>query len=215
MRLSAILLIQGFWNFVGTGGNPELGEKAAEESVEAIAEAVSDADLVFITAGMGGGTGSGAAPVVARLAKEGGHLTVGVVTYPFTFEGRRRAQQVGFCCKRSNILLPEKYTFCHGLMSWVSVDLPRTKLFVHLRRNESSLPEFGWWASALRAVKWVWQVSLWWYRKHYTCRVFCHCFVRAYGLIMLPLASPSQWSFKPQKKKYLCTTAVPSTIIHL
>ncbi|CAM6090521.1 unnamed protein product [Calypogeia fissa] len=78
---------------LGTGGNPELGEKAAEESVEAIAEAVSDADLVFITAGMGGGTGSGAAPVVARLAKEGGHLTVGVVTYPFTFEGRRRAQQ--------------------------------------------------------------------------------------------------------------------------
>jgi cell division protein FtsZ len=80
--------------YVGTGGNPELGEKAAEESVEAIAEAVKDADLVFITAGMGGGTGSGAAPVVARLAKEGGHLTVGVVTYPFTFEGRRRAQQV-------------------------------------------------------------------------------------------------------------------------
>ncbi|KAL3701544.1 hypothetical protein R1sor_019566 [Riccia sorocarpa] len=78
---------------LGTGGNPELGEKAAEESLDAIAEAVSDADLVFITAGMGGGTGSGAAPVVARLAKEGGQLTVGVVTYPFSFEGRRRAQQ--------------------------------------------------------------------------------------------------------------------------
>lgn len=55
---------------------------------------MTDADLVFITAGMGGGTGSGAAPVVARMSKEAGHLTVGVVTYPFTFEGRRRSQQV-------------------------------------------------------------------------------------------------------------------------
>lgn len=79
---------------LGTGGKPYLGEQAAEESIEIIAEAVVDADLVFITAGMGGGTGSGAAPVVARVAKEAGQLTVGVVTYPFTFEGRRRSQQV-------------------------------------------------------------------------------------------------------------------------
>ncbi|KAG0600479.1 hypothetical protein M758_11G037600 [Ceratodon purpureus] len=78
---------------LGTGGKPFLGEQAAEESIEIIAEAVVDADLVFITAGMGGGTGSGAAPVVARVAKEAGQLTVGVVTYPFTFEGRRRSQQ--------------------------------------------------------------------------------------------------------------------------
>lgn len=78
---------------LGTGGKPYLGEQAAEESIEIIAEAVVDADLVFITAGMGGGTGSGAAPVVARVAKEAGQLTVGVVTYPFTFEGRRRSQQ--------------------------------------------------------------------------------------------------------------------------
>ncbi|KAJ7570019.1 hypothetical protein O6H91_01G103900 [Diphasiastrum complanatum] len=76
-----------------TGGNPQLGEEAAEESKEAIKEAVADSDLVFITAGMGGGTGSGGAPVVARLSKEKEQLTVGVVTYPFTFEGRRRAQQ--------------------------------------------------------------------------------------------------------------------------
>eukprot|EP00241_Pyramimonas_parkeae_P002595 CAMPEP_0114228394 /NCGR_PEP_ID=MMETSP0058-20121206/2317_1 /TAXON_ID=36894 /ORGANISM="Pyramimonas parkeae, CCMP726" /LENGTH=452 /DNA_ID=CAMNT_0001339333 /DNA_START=36 /DNA_END=1398 /DNA_ORIENTATION=- len=80
---------------LGTGGNPELGESAAEESRDQLNEAVSDADLVFITAGMGGGTGSGAAPVVARLSKEKGNLTVGVVTYPFTFEGRRRANQAG------------------------------------------------------------------------------------------------------------------------
>ncbi|KAI5061841.1 hypothetical protein GOP47_0022380 [Adiantum capillus-veneris] len=78
---------------LGTGGKPELGEQAAEESRDAIQVAVSNADLVFITAGMGGGTGSGAAPVVARLSKEAGNLTVGVVTYPFSFEGRRRAVQ--------------------------------------------------------------------------------------------------------------------------
>lgn len=78
---------------LGTGGKPELGEKAAEESINAIQDAVANADLVFITAGMGGGTGSGAAPVVARMSKEAGHLTVGVVTYPFSFEGRRRAVQ--------------------------------------------------------------------------------------------------------------------------
>eukprot|EP00250_Pteridium_aquilinum_P006233 c16192_g1_i1 orf=70-1074(+) len=78
---------------LGTGGKPELGEQAAEESKDAIQEAVANAELVFITAGMGGGTGSGAAPVVARMSKEAGHLTVGVVTYPFNFEGRRRAVQ--------------------------------------------------------------------------------------------------------------------------
>nr|CAD1831380.1 unnamed protein product [Ananas comosus var. bracteatus] len=67
---------------LGTGGNPLLGEQAAEESKEAIANALKDSDLVFITAGMGGGTGSGAAPVVAQISKEAGYLTVGVVTYP-------------------------------------------------------------------------------------------------------------------------------------
>ncbi|XP_002985903.2 cell division protein FtsZ homolog 1, chloroplastic [Selaginella moellendorffii] len=78
---------------LGTGGKPSLGEEAAEESKDDLKVAVADSDLVFITAGMGGGTGSGAAPVVARLSKEKGQLTVGVVTYPFTFEGRRRSQQ--------------------------------------------------------------------------------------------------------------------------
>ncbi|GJN01419.1 hypothetical protein PR202_ga18685 [Eleusine coracana subsp. coracana] len=78
---------------LGTGGNPNLGEQAAEESKEAIANALRDSDLVFITAGMGGGTGSGAAPVVAQISKEAGYLTVGVVTYPFSFEGRKRSLQ--------------------------------------------------------------------------------------------------------------------------
>lgn len=100
VEIKAVLLFFQVFNFevvlvlAGTGGKPFLGEQAAEESIEIIAEAVVDADLVFITAGMGGGTGSGAAPVVARVAKEAGQLTVGVVTYPFTFEGRRRSQQV-------------------------------------------------------------------------------------------------------------------------
>ncbi len=78
---------------LGAGGNPAIGQKAAEESRDEIAASLEDSDLVFITAGMGGGTGTGAAPVVAEVAKESGALTVGVVTRPFTFEGRRRTNQ--------------------------------------------------------------------------------------------------------------------------
>lgn len=78
---------------LGTGGNPSLGEQAAQESKEAIATALAGSDLVFITAGMGGGTGSGAAPVIAQISKDAGYLTVGVVTYPFSFEGRKRSLQ--------------------------------------------------------------------------------------------------------------------------
>ncbi|NUN63638.1 cell division protein FtsZ [Pseudanabaena biceps] len=78
---------------LGAGGNPAIGQKAAEESRDDIAAAVEGADLVFITAGMGGGTGTGAAPIIAEVAKEAGALTVGIVTRPFTFEGRRRGQQ--------------------------------------------------------------------------------------------------------------------------
>jgi hypothetical protein len=73
---------------------PGLGEEAALESTQQLESALSGADMVFITAGMGGGTGTGAAPVVAQLARELGILTVGVVTHPFSFEGRRRATQV-------------------------------------------------------------------------------------------------------------------------
>lgn len=75
---------------LGVGGNPEVGRQAAEESVEKIKELLIDTDMVFVTAGMGGGTGTGAAPVVAQLAKEAGALTIGVVTKPFAFEGTRR-----------------------------------------------------------------------------------------------------------------------------
>lgn len=77
---------------LGAGSQPEVGQKAAEESEEAIREALEGADLIFITAGMGGGTGTGAAPIVAGIAKELGALTVGVVTRPFSFEGPKRGR---------------------------------------------------------------------------------------------------------------------------
>ena len=77
---------------LGAGANPEVGEKAAQESLEEIEKAIEGADMVFVTAGMGGGTGTGAAPIVAKLAKDKGILTVGVVTKPFSFEGRKRMQ---------------------------------------------------------------------------------------------------------------------------
>lgn len=78
---------------LGAGANPEVGKKAAEESKEQLEEALKGADMVFVTAGMGGGTGTGAAPVIAQIARDLGALTVGIVTRPFTFEGRKRATQ--------------------------------------------------------------------------------------------------------------------------
>ncbi|MGO2082815.1 cell division protein FtsZ [Vagococcus sp.] len=81
-----------FTKGLGAGSLPEVGEKAAQESEELIAEALAGADLVFITSGMGGGTGTGAAPIVAGIAKEQGALTVGVVTRPFSFEGPKRSR---------------------------------------------------------------------------------------------------------------------------
>ncbi|HEX2619979.1 MAG TPA: cell division protein FtsZ [Phototrophicaceae bacterium] len=77
---------------LGAGGNPEIGRKAAEESADDLYEVLRGADMVFIASGMGGGTGTGAAPIVAQIAKELGALTIGVVTRPFTFEGSRRQQ---------------------------------------------------------------------------------------------------------------------------
>ncbi|MFC2037007.1 cell division protein FtsZ [Chloroflexota bacterium] len=76
---------------LGSGGNPQVGSKAAEESSDDLYEVINEADMVFITAGMGGGTGTGGAPEIARIAKETGALTIGVVTKPFAFEGTKRA----------------------------------------------------------------------------------------------------------------------------
>ncbi len=90
---------------LGAGGRPEIGERAAEESADTIGEMVRGADMVFITAGMGGGTGTGAAPVVAKHARAAGALTVGVVTKPFDFEGtrRRRAAEEGIARLRETV----------------------------------------------------------------------------------------------------------------
>src|ERR1019366_7376915 len=80
-------------NGLGAGANPEIGRKAALEDSDKLIEAMEGADMVFVTAGLGGGTGTGAAPIIASLASEMGALTVAVVTKPFAFEGKRRMQQ--------------------------------------------------------------------------------------------------------------------------
>jgi len=90
---------------LGAGANPEIGRKSAEESEEQIAEALKGADMIFITTGMGGGTGTGAAGIVSRIAKEQGALTVGVITRPFTFEGPKRGRFAaeGIALMRENV----------------------------------------------------------------------------------------------------------------
>ncbi len=84
---------------LGAGGNPEIGQKAIEESKDAVIENLSDADMVFITSGMGGGTGTGAAPIVAEIARDLNALTVGIVTKPFSFEGAKRAEKANMGIK--------------------------------------------------------------------------------------------------------------------
>ncbi|HTI64088.1 MAG TPA: cell division protein FtsZ, partial [Gemmatimonadaceae bacterium] len=90
---------------LGAGARPEIGRQAIEENRDEVGRTLSSADLVFITCGMGGGTGTGAAPVIAELAKEAGALTVGIVTKPFLFEGRKRMRQAeqGIADMRKNV----------------------------------------------------------------------------------------------------------------
>ncbi|XP_027349923.1 cell division protein FtsZ homolog 2-1, chloroplastic-like [Abrus precatorius] len=115
---------------LGAGGNPEIGMNAAKESKESIQEAVYGADMVFVTAGMGGGTGTGGAPVIAGITKSMGILTVGIVTTPFSFEGRRRAVQAqeGIAALRDNvdtlIVIPND-----KLLTAVSPSTPVTEAF--------------------------------------------------------------------------------------
>ncbi|NP_001312162.1 cell division protein FtsZ homolog 2-2, chloroplastic-like isoform X1 [Nicotiana tabacum] len=115
---------------LGAGGNPDIGMNAANESKQAIEEAVYGADMVFVTAGMGGGTGTGAAPIIAGTAKSMGILTVGIVTTPFSFEGRRRAVQAqeGIAALRENvdtlIVIPND-----KLLTAVSPSTPVTEAF--------------------------------------------------------------------------------------
>ncbi|XVF19713.1 hypothetical protein REPUB_Repub11eG0134600 [Reevesia pubescens] len=111
MKMSPVLpkdrlqIGEGLTRGLGAGGNPETGMNAANESRAAIEEAVHGADMVFVTAGMGGGTGTGGAPVIAGIAKSKGILTVGIVTTPFSFEGRRRTIQAqeGIAALRENV----------------------------------------------------------------------------------------------------------------
>ncbi|MDQ1120196.1 MULTISPECIES: cell division protein FtsZ [Pseudoxanthomonas] len=115
---------------LGAGANPEVGRQAALEDRDRIIEALTGADMVFITAGMGGGTGTGAAPVVAQLAKEMGILTVAVVTKPFPFEGRRRMQ---VALKG----IEELSTHCDSLIT-----IPNEKLITVLGRNATMIQAF-------------------------------------------------------------------------
>ncbi|MDR1076821.1 MAG: cell division protein FtsZ [Xanthomonadaceae bacterium] len=115
---------------LGAGANPEVGRQAALEDRERIMEALQNADMVFITAGMGGGTGTGAAPVVAQLAKEMGVLTVAVVTKPFPFEGRRRMQ---VALKG----IEELSQYCDSLIT-----IPNEKLITVLGRNATMVQAF-------------------------------------------------------------------------
>ncbi|XP_026658790.1 cell division protein FtsZ homolog 2-1, chloroplastic-like isoform X2 [Phoenix dactylifera] len=115
---------------LGAGGNPDIGMNAAEESKESIQEAVYGADMIFVTAGMGGGTGTGGAPVISGIAKSMGILTVGIVTTPFAFEGRRRVVQAqeGIAALRENvdtlIVIPND-----KLLTAVSPNTPVTEAF--------------------------------------------------------------------------------------
>ena len=92
-KVSTLQIGEKLTKGLGAGGDPSVGTKAAEESKDEIAAALQGADMLFVTAGMGGGTGTGAAPIVAQVAKELGILTVGVVTKPFSFEGKKRQIQ--------------------------------------------------------------------------------------------------------------------------
>ncbi|KAI6674096.1 hypothetical protein NL676_002002 [Syzygium grande] len=136
MRMSPVLsenrlqIGQELTRGLGAGGNPEIGMNAAKESKETIEEALYGADMVFVTAGMGGGTGTGGAPIIAGIAKSMGILTVGIVTTPFSFEGRRRTVQAqeGVASLRDNvdtlIVIPND-----KLLTAVSQSTPVTEAF--------------------------------------------------------------------------------------
>lgn len=115
---------------LGAGGNPEIGKKAALESADQIADLLEGADMVFVTAGMGGGTGTGAAPVVAKIAKDMGALTVGVVTKPFSFEGKRRLSQADAGLKELRECVDTLITIPNDrLLSVVSKQMPLKDAF--------------------------------------------------------------------------------------
>ena len=105
MPISPVRIGDKLTKGLGAGGRPEVGARAAEESASQIQELVRNTDMVFITAGMGGGTGTGASPIIAKIAKAAGALTVAVVTKPFEFEGtrRRKASDEGINALRESV----------------------------------------------------------------------------------------------------------------
>ncbi len=115
---------------LGAGANPEIGQKAAEETLDEITTLLDGADMVFLTAGMGGGTGTGAAPIIAKAAKDMGILTVGVVTKPFTFEGAKRRRQAEL-----GISFLKKYVDS-------LVIVPNDKLLANCEKNTSMIQAF-------------------------------------------------------------------------
>jgi len=122
----------------GAGGNPEIGQRSAEESIEEIKKFITGSDMVFVTAGMGGGTGTGAAPVIAKAAKDMGVLTVGVVTRPFTFEGKKRKDHADL-----GIKFLKKYVDS-------LVVVPNDKLLQVAEKNTSMLEAFNMADDVLR-----------------------------------------------------------------
>ncbi len=123
---------------LGAGANPDRGREAAEESVDELKKMLQDTDLLFITAGLGGGTGSGAAPVIARLAKEMGILTIGVITKPFKFEAPTRA-------KNADNSIQELRKYVDSL-----VVIPNEKLYTILKKDVSFLDSFRYADDVLR-----------------------------------------------------------------
>ena len=116
---------------LGAGANPEIGKKATEESIEAIQQALEGADMVFVTAGMGGGTGTGSAPIIAQMAKEMGILTVGVVTKPFAFEGKVRMKNAEYGIKELKSKVDTLIT------------IPNDRLLQIVQKNTSMLEAFS------------------------------------------------------------------------
>ena len=114
---------------LGAGANPEVGQKAAMESEDEIRKAMAGADMIYITAGMGGGTGTGAAPVFARIAKESGALTVGVVTTPFDFEGRKRGDQAAVGIEQLKDLIDSLIIVSNNKLLNVIGKIPMTDAF--------------------------------------------------------------------------------------
>ena len=123
---------------LGAGGNPEVGQRSAEETLDEITELLEGSDMVFITAGMGGGTGTGAAPIIAKASKDLGILTVGVVTKPFTFEGKKRKDQAELGLK-----FLKKYVDS-------LVVVPNDKLLETCEKNTSMLQAFNMADDVLR-----------------------------------------------------------------